>query len=64
MIRRGRAHLTLHRDPVSGAERVALAAPLFEEPWQNDLADGTANTAYGALGRAATLEGLSLWRAR
>ena len=53
----GRLHLALHRDPVSGREGIALEVPVFEESWQNDLAAGTANTAYAALGRAATLEG-------
>jgi Fe-S-cluster containining protein len=53
----GRLHLALHRDPVSGHEGIALEIPVFEQPWQNDLAEGTANTAYATLGRAATLEG-------
>ena len=54
---KGRLHLSLHRDPVSGAEGVALTTPIFEESWQNDLVAGTANTAYATLGREATLEG-------
>ena len=53
----GRLHLALHRDPVSGREGIALQVPVFEESWQNDVAAGTANTAYATLGRAATLPG-------
>jgi Fe-S-cluster containining protein len=53
----GRLHLALHRDPATGREGIALEVPVFEEAWQNDLALGTANTAYATLGRAATLAG-------
>jgi Fe-S-cluster containining protein len=52
----GRLHLVLHRDPVSGAEGVALARPVFDEPWQNDLAAGAANTARGVLRDAPSVE--------
>jgi Fe-S-cluster containining protein len=52
----GRVHLTVHRDPESGAEAVALAAPLFEEAWQNDVAAAAAGTAHAALAGAPTLE--------
>jgi Fe-S-cluster containining protein len=53
----GRLHLALHRDPTSGREGISLEVPVFEESWQNDLALGTANTAFATLGRAATLAG-------
>ena len=53
---RGRLHLALHRDPVTGDEGLALEVPVFEGAWQNELAAGTANTAYRALGGEATLE--------
>jgi len=52
----GRVHLTVRRDPDDGAERVALAAPLFEEDWQNEIATAAANTAHGVLAGAPTLE--------
>jgi Fe-S-cluster containining protein len=52
----GRVHLAVHRDPVSGAETVALAAPLFAETWQNDVAAAAAGTAHGLLAGAPTLE--------
>ncbi len=52
----GRVHLTVHRDSVSGAETVALAAPLFAETWQNDVAAAAAGTAHGLLAGAPTLE--------
>ncbi|HET7538652.1 MAG TPA: YkgJ family cysteine cluster protein [Polyangiaceae bacterium] len=52
----GRVHLTLHRDPVSGAEAVSLRAPLFREAWQDELTVGTANTARALLGHAPTVE--------
>jgi Fe-S-cluster containining protein len=52
----GRVHLTVQRDPASGAETVGLAAPLFEEAWQNDVAAAAAGTAHGMLGGAPTLE--------
>ena len=40
----GRVHLALQRDPASGEESVALAAPVFEEAWQNDVAAAAANS--------------------
>jgi Fe-S-cluster containining protein len=52
----GRVHLTVRRDPASGAETVALAAPLFAEAWQNDVAAAAAGTAHGVLAGAPTLE--------
>jgi len=44
----GRVHLALHRDPRSGETHVALESPLFEEPWQNDVAAAAAQTAYAS----------------
>lgn len=52
----GKVHLALFRDPASGHEAVALVAPVFGEAWQNDLAQGAANTAYTLLGDAPTIE--------
>jgi Fe-S-cluster containining protein len=43
----GRVHLPL-----------VLGAPLFEEPWQDEVVASTANTAVGVLGRTPTLEGV------
>lgn len=54
--RAGRVHLALHRDPTSGAKFVVLKAPVFKEPWQNEVAAGAANTAYGILGAEPSLE--------
>jgi hypothetical protein len=51
---RGRVHLALIRDPVSGQEGVALVAPVFGEQWQNDVAIGAANTTHGVLRGAPT----------
>jgi Fe-S-cluster containining protein len=51
---RGRVHLALFRDPVSGQEGVSLVAPVFAEAWQNDVALGAANTAHALLGGAPT----------
>jgi Fe-S-cluster containining protein len=52
----GRVHLTVQRDPASGAESVALTAPLFEEDWQNELATAAAQTAHATLARETSLE--------
>jgi Fe-S-cluster containining protein len=49
-------HLTVQRDPASGAETVALAAPLFEEDWQNEIATAAAQTAYATLAHETSLE--------
>jgi Fe-S-cluster containining protein len=51
---RGRVHLSLFRDPVSGREGVALVAPVFGEQWQNDVAIGAANTSHAVLRGAPT----------
>jgi Fe-S-cluster containining protein len=46
----------VHRDPATGAETVALARPVFEEAWQNEIAAGAAATAHGVLAGAPSLE--------
>lgn len=53
---RGRVHLVLRRDPAGGGESVALRAPLFREPWQDELSVGTANTARAILRDAPSAE--------
>ncbi|WP_437734453.1 YkgJ family cysteine cluster protein [Sorangium sp. So ce1335] len=53
----GRVHLTVHRDPASGNERVALRSPVFQEAWQNDVAAATANTAYAVLRGEPSVDG-------
>lgn len=52
----GKVHLALFRDATTGQEGVALVAPIFGESWQNELAQGAANTAYALLGDVPTLE--------
>jgi Fe-S-cluster containining protein len=52
----GRVHLAVHRDAISGREFVTLKAPLFKEPWQNDVTAGAANTVLGVLGREPSVE--------
>jgi Fe-S-cluster containining protein len=52
----GRLHLVIQRDPRTGSEFVALEAPLFREPWQDELSVGTANTARAVLRSAPNLE--------
>lgn len=42
-------HLRLVSDHGSGEQRFELAAPVFEEDWQNRLTLATANTAFGLL---------------
>jgi len=54
--RAGRVHLAVHRDPASGATFVVLKTPVFKEPWQNEVAAGAANTAYGIFGAEPSLE--------
>jgi Fe-S-cluster containining protein len=46
----------VHRDPATGEESVALAEPVFEEAWQNEIAAGAAATAHGLLAGAPSLE--------
>jgi Fe-S-cluster containining protein len=50
----GRVHLALHRDP-NGATFVALTEAIFEESWQNELAQGAANTACASFGDRPTV---------
>jgi Fe-S-cluster containining protein len=52
----GRLHLVLQRDAQSGCESVGLRAPLFKEPWQDELSVGTANTARAILRTVPDLE--------
>ncbi|HYQ44181.1 MAG TPA: YkgJ family cysteine cluster protein [Polyangiaceae bacterium] len=52
----GRVHLLLQRDPRTGDELVALKAPLFREPWQDELSVGTANTARALLRATPSVE--------
>jgi Fe-S-cluster containining protein len=53
---KGRVHLAVHRDPVSGAESLTLEGPLFKETWQDELAIAAASTAHGILRGAPSLE--------
>lgn len=50
----GRVHLELHRDP-SGAAFVALTEAIFEDAWQNEIAQGAANTAYATFAGQPTV---------
>ncbi len=52
----GKVHLLVQQDPASGSARVELSAPLFEEPWQNDVASSAASTAYLALNAGVDVE--------
>lgn len=54
--RHGRAHLAIHRDERGRAVGVELAAPLFAEDWQNEIAAAAANTVHGVLEGGASLE--------
>ena len=54
----GRVHLTVQRDPASGAENVALTGPLFDEGWQNEIAAAAAATAHGTLVRETSPESI------
>jgi Fe-S-cluster containining protein len=47
----------VHRDPASGEECLALAAPVFEEDWQNEIAVAAASTVHGIFAGAPSLEG-------
>jgi putative zinc- or iron-chelating protein len=53
----GRTHLVLVRDGATGAEQLALRAPIFKEPWQDDLAVGAASTVRALAGDAPDGEG-------
>lgn len=52
----GTTHLVVHRDERGKALGVKLAAPYFEDDWQNDVAAAAANTAIGTLGAEPKLE--------
>jgi Fe-S-cluster containining protein len=45
----GRLHLVVHPATHGQALSVSLVGPLFEEPWQNDVATSAANTAVTTL---------------
>jgi len=51
----GRVHLRVVRDAATGEEAVALAAPVFDQEWQNEIAAGAANTAHAACAGAPAL---------
>ena len=52
----GRAHLVIQRDEYGTPLGVAFDAPLFQEPWQNELALATAATTHEMLNAAYTPE--------
>jgi len=52
----GRTHLVVHRDPLGNVQGLTLAAPLFRERWQNEVATGAANTSHGMFASEASLE--------
>jgi hypothetical protein len=54
-VREGRVHLTIQRDPESGREVVGLKAPLFDEPWQDEVTTSTVATALAVLGATPSL---------
>jgi hypothetical protein len=45
----GKRHLVVHRDALGRTRRLTLAEPLFEDAWQNGVAEAAANTAHGLL---------------
>lgn len=49
-----RVHLTVIRDLASGNARIEFCRPVFQEPWQNEVAKATANTAYALLAEQPT----------
>lgn len=53
-----RVHLKVIHDAASGNVRIDLNAPVFEEPWQNEVTTATVNTAYALVGTAPTLDGM------
>ena len=55
--RNGRLHLSVHRDPATGAEALTLNGPVFKDSWQDDLALAAASTAHGVLRGQPTVEG-------
>jgi Fe-S-cluster containining protein len=52
----GRVHLVVRRDPASGKGLVLLAAPLFGEPWQDEVTVSTANTVLAVVREIPNLE--------
>jgi Fe-S-cluster containining protein len=45
----GRVHLIVRTNPRDGRAVLALRAPLFNEPWQNEIAASAANSVYQTL---------------
>ena len=54
-VREGRVHLTVQRERESGREIVGLKAPLFDEPWQDEVTTSTVATALAMLGETPSL---------
>jgi len=52
----GRLHLALHRDPTNGRAWVTLKKQVFDEAWQNEVAEGAANTTLGVLDYEPSVE--------
>jgi Fe-S-cluster containining protein len=46
----------LHRDPATGQQQLGLRAPVFKQPWQNEVALGAASTTLGVMRDEPTLE--------
>jgi len=55
----GRLHLVVQPDPRGGAPSLALADPVFDDAWQNDLALAAASAAHAALAAAHSREGVA-----
>lgn len=53
---RGRTHLVIRRDASGREVGLALAAPLFEETWQNEVALGAAASAHARLADGHTFD--------
>ena len=53
---RGRTHLVIQRDAFGREVGLALAAPLFEETWQNEVALGAAASAHARLADGHTFD--------
>jgi hypothetical protein len=49
-------HLAVQLDAKSGKALVVLEAPLFDEPWQDEVTASAANTVFAVLGDEPTLE--------
>jgi len=52
----GRLHLIVQQAPGGAAVGVALASPVFEDDWQNELALGAAGRAHAALAASHSRE--------